>query len=482
MKKFKYTVFSTKNNNYLYDGVSGNIFNIEESILNNHTEIFKSILNGKYPEDMNLKSNYEEVLDAIKSSCILKASKKPFEYWFNLDNYKRDFNNDIKHLMVGVTEKCNMRCKYCIYGGHYENERIHGEIDMNFDTLKQSVDFFLNMSNSSDKIINLYGGEPFINFKTIEKIVDYIENIDNTIQFYITTNGVLLDEHIMNWFSNKKNIHLFVSLAGVPNKHDELRVLANNKPTYETIKNNLLYLKKVDIESYCNRINFVFNLFDEIQLIELNKYWETDELFKGLKGKPEITFIDCADDDGHIKKLRENVIGTYSKDIEPLEEYIQLLKEQKYDNLIVQYFDNKLLHIHKRQTGCNKNTLSGVCRPFVHKMFVDVHGNLNICENFVYGTNFNTIKEEFSINNVDTLLTIYKNERNKTCSDCWATKLCSLCFRDLFDRNAEINHIRANEICEYERTAMLETLIEYCSVLEHDDELLDHLDEYIIHA
>ena len=48
MKKFKYTVFSTNDNYYLYDGVSGNIFNIKDSIHNNHKELFECLEN-KFP-------------------------------------------------------------------------------------------------------------------------------------------------------------------------------------------------------------------------------------------------------------------------------------------------------------------------------------------------------------------------------------------------------------------------------------------------
>lgn len=168
--------------------------------------------------------------------------------------------------------------------------------------------------------------------------------------------------------------------------------------------------------------------------------------------------------------------------VDPLQKYIKLLKEKNYNNLITKHFDNKFLHIHRRLTNCNDNILSGVCRPFVHKMFVDVRGNINLCENFKYGTNFGSVCEEFSVDSVDKLLNVYENERSKTCSNCWASKICSLCFRDIIDRNGTVNQQRAKTLCNNERAVKIQTLTEYCTVLEHDSSLLNHLDNYILHT
>lgn len=82
---------------------------------------------------------------------------------------------------------------------------------------------------------------------------------------------------------------------------------------------------------------------------------------------------------------------------------------------------------------------------------------------------------------VDKLLAIYKNERSKTCKSCWASKICSLCFRDIIDRNGTVNINRAEALCNNERAIKMQTLVEYCTVLENDSSLLDHLDHYILH-
>ncbi len=480
--KYNYSIFSTLNNHYLFDGTSGNIFNIEDTFFRNHERLFNNIYTDKYKSDKEFLHEYDEIFNAIKSNALMLPSNNDFRYWFDINEYKQNCFNEMKHLMIGITEKCNMRCKYCIYGGHYKNERTHGKTNINYDTLKQSIAYFFKISSNNEKIINFYGGEPFLNFNAIKKMVEYINSIDKNVKIYITTNGVLLNEDIIKWFSDNENVNLFISLAGIPARHDELRVLANETPTFDIIRKNILHLKKCDYVSYKNRINFIFNIFDEIQLIELQNFWQQDELFQGLSHDPEITYIDCTDDDGVVSKMRKNIINQYTKSKDILQEYIGLLKEKNFNNLIVKHFDNKLLHIHKRLTNCNDNILPAVCRPFVHKMFVDIHGNVNICENFTFGTNFGSVYDEFSLDLVDRLLSVYKNERSKTCSNCWATRLCSLCFRDLIDRNGSVNLERAKILCNNERAVILQTLTEYCTVLEHENSLLNHLDNYIVHV
>lgn len=482
---FKYKVFSTNNNNYLFDGVSSNIFNIDDIIYKNHEYLFSNIEKENTSIDSELLESYKNIKECIDSGALKPKSDNEFEYWFDIKQYKENFNEEVKHLLIGLTEKCNLRCKYCIYGGHYENERTHNEVDMDFNILKQSIDKFFKTSQRKNKVINLYGGEPFINFRAMKNIVEYINSIDDNVSIYITTNGTLLKDEVLNWLIENKNVNLFVSFAGTPSTHDKLRVFINNQPTYNIIRNNLLKLRELSEETYIDRINFIFNLFSEFQLIEIQEHWETDELFKGVQRKPEITYIDCFDDDGYVKSLSEDILKNYDKSVDPLNEYIELIKNKNYDNLIVKNYDEKFLNIHRRELNNDKNILAGVCRPIVQKTFVDVNGNIHLCENFICKDRFDNIENISSLSDcfgdIDNLLYEYKKERINTCDSCWANKLCRLCFKDTIDSTGKINNKHTIKSCKEERESLLENLIEYCTVLENGEDLLEHLDEYIIY-
>ena len=106
----------------------------------------------------------------------------------------------MSHLMLGVTEICNMRCRYCVYGGYYKNERIHSNRIMAVETGKYAIDFFLQESGNRELILNFYGGEPFTNFPVIKAVFEYAERKFLSVKSYITTNGTLLSRDIAEWF------------------------------------------------------------------------------------------------------------------------------------------------------------------------------------------------------------------------------------------------------------------------------------------
>lgn len=476
--KFAYTVFSGKEDNkyYLYDGVSSNIFSISQNVYDNHKDMIDKIIKKENTDDSEI-NNIKEI---IEKKQFMPCPNDDMTYWFDRNEYRKNYQNEVVQLMLGVTEKCNFRCKYCVYGGHYLNERIHSNSDMSYSTMKKAIEFFFSISKAKKKVVNFYGGEPFVNFDVIKEAVKIINKMDSETQILITTNGTLLKEDIAQWFINNKNVYLFVSMAGTPKCHDKLRVFANNTPTYKTISENLEKIKNMNVDEYNERINIIFNLFNETQLIELDEFWNSNPLFNGLKHEPEITFIDCFDDDGEIKKLAQEIQKMYPiKRDEVLETYIKHLKANKKNSLIVKRYDEKFLHIHRR-SSINKNIMCGVCRPFVKKIFVSVNGDVHMCENFSYGKKFGNIMETVNINNVDELLDNYAIERNKTCKTCWAQKICSLCFRDIFDRDGSVNYERSNIVCKCQKQLLVETLRDYCYVLENDEKILEHLDEYVV--
>ena len=348
--QFKYVVFSVLDNYYLYDGSSSNILSISKVLYDNHVEIFKNIENGSYKNDQRFSAEYIEILEAVNEGLFIQTNNAELQYWFEKDSSPSDFCGEISHLMIGVTEKCNMRCKYCVFGGHYPNERIHGTDNMDRLTLKNSLTEFFRISKSENKIINFYGGEPLINFEAIKYVVEYVNSIDKSAMIFATTNGTLLSESVCDWFIENKNVHFYISMAGIPQVHDQLRVMYDGNPTFDIIKNNLMCLKFKDENAYKTRIHFVFNVFSAYQLLELDEYWNSDSLFEDMKTQPETTFIDCDDDDGYVSDMGEQISQFYQKKYpaDLLEKYFELLKTKNYHHLLVQHFDKEFLNIHRR--------------------------------------------------------------------------------------------------------------------------------------
>ena len=398
-----------------------------------------------------------------------------------VNEYLKSYKSEIKHLMLGVTEKCNLRCKYCVYGGHYKNERTHSEKVMSFETAKNAVDWFMKYSQKDLKIFNFYGGEPLSNFKLIKKISEYISSVADNYQLFITSNGTLLTDEVIDWIIENEEVVMYISIAGIPEIHDRLRVFKNTeKGSFEIIKNNVLRIKEKSIDTFSKRINFVFNIFDERQLFAIRDLWNNDEMFEGLENLPEITFIDCVEDDGEVQKLYDSETALLDN-VNPLDEYISLLEKNIKNDIIVKFYDERLVFVKNRETKCLENYIGGVCRPFIHKLFVDVDGNIHPCENFIYDNKFGNVNTKSDLDNIKDMLITYLNGRTSVCSNCWASKLCTLCYKDLIDKDGNIDYSRAKNICENERAKIEKDLVDYCTVLEKDDSLLDHLNEIILH-
>lgn len=477
--KFLLKKVQTAKNIYLYDGVSSNILSIGSKFASDFNVLLDNI-NKDMPVERSLEESYRELIEAENEKLIMQQGSADMSYWFDVDEYLRTFQSKTRHLMIGVTEACNMRCKYCVYGGHYEYERSHSERFISYETARKAVDFFLSMSKEEAKVFDFYGGEPFLNFEVIKEITEYISKTVQNYEIFITTNGTLLTDEVIKWFIENKRVRLFISMAGIPKTHDSLRVFQNNNGTFSTIKNNVLKIRKADYTAYSSRITFVFNIFDERQLFEIRDFWKNEEMFSGIANLPEITVIDCVEDDGAVANLGQGFKNQLNHFGDPLKEYINLLKSSISNDVFVKYYDDKFLLIHRRLFDNNASYISGVCRPFINKVFVDVNGTVHPCENFTYSDNFGSVFDVLQPQSIKLLLDQYLSVRSEHCKDCWCARLCTLCYRDIIDRDGSTNRIRGERLCSAERIAVENLLKQYCTVLENGDDLLDHLYDVII--
>lgn len=115
------------------------------------------------------------------------------------------FNRNISYLRISVTDRCNLRCRYCM-----PEEGIvlkdHSSI-LSFNEIVRVVD--IAVANGIDKI-RLTGGEPLVR-KGIVSLVQMISQIKGLKDIAMTTNGILLNEYaqaLKNAGLNRVNISL----------------------------------------------------------------------------------------------------------------------------------------------------------------------------------------------------------------------------------------------------------------------------------
>lgn len=98
------------------------------------------------------------------------------------------FNRDISYLRISVTDRCNLRCHYCMPG---EGIQLlsHEEI-LSYDEITDVAGVAVRMGIRK---IRLTGGEPLVR-KDIVSLVRMINGLKGIEDIGLTTNGVLLDQ------------------------------------------------------------------------------------------------------------------------------------------------------------------------------------------------------------------------------------------------------------------------------------------------
>lgn len=98
------------------------------------------------------------------------------------------FNRHITYLRISVTDRCNLRCRYCMPAGGVALLR-HQDI-LSFDEI---VDFTRTAVKMGVSKVRITGGEPLVR-RGIVDLVRMIAAIEGINDLSITTNGTLLTQ------------------------------------------------------------------------------------------------------------------------------------------------------------------------------------------------------------------------------------------------------------------------------------------------
>lgn len=100
-----------------------------------------------------------------------------------LDKYNRKIN----YLRISITDRCNLRCEYCMPA---EGVKLMSHHDiLSFDEIEEVVRTAVKMG--VDKV-RLTGGEPLVR-KGVVNLVSIISKIEGVKDLSMTTNAILLD-------------------------------------------------------------------------------------------------------------------------------------------------------------------------------------------------------------------------------------------------------------------------------------------------
>jgi len=100
------------------------------------------------------------------------------------------FNREIDYLRLSVTDRCNLRCTYCMPSGGIK--LIDRKEIMSFEEILKAASI---LSEMGIRKIRITGGEPLVRNGIID-LMKQLKRIENINDISITTNGILLNGYL----------------------------------------------------------------------------------------------------------------------------------------------------------------------------------------------------------------------------------------------------------------------------------------------
>lgn len=402
-----------KNNGYniVMDVNSGSVHVVDDIVYDiialyeeNDADSIKKKMSGVYSEN-----DIEEALEEIEE---LKEAGQ----LFTEDTYKDlviDFKNRktvVKAMCLHIAHDCNLACKYCFAEeGEYHGRRAL----MSLEVGKKALDFLIeNSGNRRNLEVDFFGGEPLMNWDVVKELVRYGQSkekeYDKNFRFTLTTNGVLLDDEVME-FVNKEMSNVVMSLDGRKEINDKMRPFRNGKGSYDLIVPKFQKLA----ESRKQTNYYIRGTFTRNNLDFSNDVIEYADLgFKQMSIEPVVA------DPDEPYALREEDIPKILEEYDKLAvEYIKRYKENRGFNFFHFMIDLKQGPcVLKRMAGCGSGTEYLAVTPW---------GDLYPCHQFVG-------QEEFLLGNVfDGITNTAVRDEFKLCN-VYAKDKCKECFAKFY--------------------------------------------------
>lgn len=269
MKYSDFNIFIKREENkkyFLFNVNTGATFSVDDSVKQKIERGEMDFLS----EDK--KKEYEEA-GIILSDEI--DEKRIFSYQYN----KQKYNNEVLNLTVLLTYDCNLRCVYCYEGAGEENK---GSLS---DEARSSILEFIKkqmeLRKSSVLSLVLFGGEPLLNFqkniKWLDQIKDYCDKKGKKFVTSLITNGILINEFIMDKLVKYNCETIQITLDGKKDIHDTRRKYKDGRGSFDEVISGLkMVYNNKELNNPIIRINIDKSNIGEVK--ELLEYLNEEKL------------------------------------------------------------------------------------------------------------------------------------------------------------------------------------------------------------
>lgn len=440
-----YKILTFENVKYLYDTYNNELKIISDELFDLISKKEKNRRYRKLIDDYGIRDVLDEKELEIVSPLTFQSNKWKIE-------------NRQKHLVLSLTENCNLRCDYCGYRDKYTDD--FAPMNMSKEIIRKAIkQFFKHSIKSEDVFISFYGGEPLLSFDNIKYTIEICKeyHLGQKVNFAITTNGTYLNESMIDFFA-EHNFLLVISLDGPNDIHDRYRKNVGGESTYSKIINNIKLIKKKYPLYFDEKV-----MFNAVMAPPFNPELITDFFEFTKVNMMELKITDYFKN--KLSKSQEDVSYEYLAEERPMHDLMTTIKELKKFHLISKD------HTHEMCDPC------GYCLPFSKRVFVNGEGNLLVCEKV------DEKCDRYIIGNVDTWIDYDKLQNlfvditkkvKENCLDCWAIRFCNTCF--INENEVDFK----GEYCKNIRTKVQKEYEKYIELVQKEPEIISLFNKFSI--
>jgi len=342
----------------------------------------------------------------------------------------------LRHLVLTVTERCNLRCAYCMFGADLDRVRPHGHADMDPELGKRAIRFFLDRADPDrEPVVSFYGGEPLLVPELLQELVAEIRSHrrgpETTIS--IDTNGVRLTGEVIEFLVREK-AYLQISLDGPGAVHDRHRTEAGGRGSFRRIMRGLDRLLDRDA-SFAERLSFMVTLTPETDLAAVRAFFAEFLPFtsRGITVEPRLRVnradLDGQDWPGESEGWRR-LAGQVGSAREAYLAGLRSGQRKRIDPVVRALFEPALIRLYLRpDSRLGEEFRPGAnCRLGVRKLHVGLDGQFRPCERMNESGVVGGLGRGIEELRVQQLREEFHDAVLPGCRECWALRLCGICY------------------------------------------------------
>lgn len=463
MEKPLFALFQTINSCYLFDSNRNNIYPVSPDAY----QVLQDLQNGTKTLE-EAKSCSQEISNFVTRGLLSTKRVQKIEHVYT-PLAETLLSRRLQKVTLQLTQNCNFRCAYCHYTSNDGSQRTHSNKRMSIEVAKAAILYLRDHSTDIPSVyVGFYGGEPLLEFPLLKEIVAFCEEQmkGKDIHYTITSNGTLLTDEIIEFFSIHK-FTLMVSLDGPKRIHNKSRVFRSGKGSFETVIERLQHIHEKFPDFFKTvSINMVLNPSDDFD--EINSLFSTYGFLKKIEVSS--TLID------DIGASEKNVFKECYVDKENYHIFLRYLSlaerfpRKKCAPILMNYAGSvrkTLDEIEERSAFLDVCAPGGPCVPGEGRIMVTVDGKFILCERvseIAEPMIIGNLRDGIDMNKVFALLNIAQST-SEVCKNCWAFSHCHLCAK-YSEKGGKLSPETRLSHCRDSRQGALQKLRQYALIQE----------------